>query len=900
MKKFVSIILIVLISTIFVSYASAGNSNDFTIVNGNLVKYSGNDNEIVIPYGVTYIADNAFEKCTAKKITIPDTVTKIGYEAFFMCKNLTSIKIPDSVNSIGDFAFAGCTTLKSITLPNSITSIGEGAFRECTALTGITIPENVTSIGYQAFYKCTALKNINITSSVLTYIGDMAFSECEALESIEIPYGITSINERTFFGCHALKSISIPDSVTSIKENAFGECSYLRKINLPESVTTIESMAFYSCDRLTEITLPGSLVSISPYAFKYCGRLKKIDVAESSPYFSSIGGVLFSKDKKELVIYPYGNYQESYTVPDGVTSINEGAFYNCPLVNVMLPDSITAIGDNAFLESTSLRKINFPNRLKTIGKNAFSQCFNLSGRVDLPNSVTSVGPSAFYLCNDITGVTISNRMTKLEKDVFYGCISLADITIPKGIKSIEEYALGLCSVLTSVRIPDSVTYISDYAFTRCSYLESIEIPKSVTSIGKGVFSDSPHLTIYTPKGSYAQSYAAQNGIKYSSGTFKAPDAVKKILIDSPLLRLCVGETANLNATVIPSTAKNKSVIWSSSNTKVAKVDKNGKVTAVGEGRAIISAKSPSNPNVEKTIAIFVLPSQTSSDSLPKLTNNISNGVRFTNLEKELSDYWKNLKSKYPEEVNVSPYYVSCQIGGDVVEATMLYDSIIIRCDESTPFDKLFFKNILKATVQNPQEVYDIYDKYFSGPKWMDNEDLVKYVGNVKCYMDRGFVCENIKPNHPFKEDENGVVTEGVRPFVFGKTDLANCKYLQEFMSKNFTADTYEINKGFSYSPFGKSFQYESVWCAIGDGYWQICISSFREEKERPILLALLKVLTADAEEVNKRFSEMWLNSDTLEEAIKKYDFYKWKTAGKTYYQFDTNNSGTEIYLLIKY
>jgi len=855
MKKYVSILLIVLISAIFASYVSAGNSNNFTIVNGELIKYYGNDDAIVIPNGVTYIADNAFKQCTAKKITIPETVTKIGDEAFSMCNNLASIKIPDSVTYIGD----------------------------------------------RAFYKCTALKNIDITSSVLTYIGDMAFSECEALESIEIPYGITSINERTFFGCHALKSISIPDSVTSIKENAFGECSYLRKINLPESVKTIESMAFYGCDRLTEITLPGSLVSISPYAFKYCSRLKKIDVAESSSYFASIGGVLFSKDKNELVIYPYGNYQESYTVPDGVTSINEGAFYNCHLISVTLPGSVTAICDNAFLESTFLRKINFPNRLKTIGKNAFSQCFNLSGRVDLPNSVTSVGPGAFYLCNGITGVTLSNRITKLEKDVFYGCTSLAEITIPNGITSIGEYALGLCSSLTSVRIPGSVTSIGDYAFAGCSYLESIEIPKSVKSIGEGVFSNSPGLTVYTPKGSYAQSYAAKNGIKYSSGAFKAPEAVKKILIDEAALVLCVGEKANLNATVIPSTAKNKSVTWSSSNPKVANIDKNGKVTAVGEGRAVIAAKSSSNPKVEKRIAIFVMPSHESVDSLPKLTNNINNGVRFTDLEKELGDFWKNLKSKYPEEVNVTPYYISCQIGGNVVEVTMLYDSLIISCgNEWTPIDKLFFKNVLKATVQNPQEVYDIYDKYFAGLKWMDNEDLVKYVGNVKCYMSGGFVCENIKPNHPFKENKNGVVTEGVRPFVFGKTDLANCKYLQEFMSKNFTADTYEINRGFSYSPFGNSYRYESVRCAIGDGYWQICIRSLREEKERPILLALLKVLTADAEEVNKRFSEMWLNSDTLEEAIKKYDFYKWKTAGKTYYQFDTNNSGTEIYLLIKY
>ena len=138
------------------------NTNtDFEIEKGKLKKYLGNDSEV----------------------TIPNTVTSIGYYAFSGCTSLTSITIPDTVTSIGGNAFSGCTSLTSITIPDSVTSIGDAAFWNCTNLTSITIPDSVTSIGGSAFWNCTSLTSITIPDSV-TRIRDAALKDCHNLTKI--------------------------------------------------------------------------------------------------------------------------------------------------------------------------------------------------------------------------------------------------------------------------------------------------------------------------------------------------------------------------------------------------------------------------------------------------------------------------------------------------------------------------------------------------------------------------------------------------------------------------------------------------------------------------------------------------------------------------------------------
>ncbi len=401
---------------------------EYTVLDDGTVeirKYNGSDTDVNIPSKidekkVTSIGDNAFwgwGRLTS--ITIPDSITSIGESAFQNCKSLTSITIPDSVTSIGYCAFLGCTSLTSIAIPNSVTSIGESAFLNCKSLTSITIPDNIKSIG------------------------GWAFAHCENLTSITIPDSVTSIGYCAFLGCTSLTSIAIPNSVTSIGEEAFGGCVSLTSITIPDSVTSIGYGIFSRCTSLTSIT-----------------------IGKNNSNYSSIDGVLYNKNKTELICCPGGKI--GITIPDSITSIGKWAFYGC--------SSLTSI---------------------TIG-----------------NSVTSIGEEAFSHCTGLTSISIPNSITSIGKLAFYGCSSLTSITIPESVTSIEFGAFKNCSSLTSITIPNSVTSIDYEAFRYCSKLTSITIPNSVTSIGKWAFDGCDNLTIKCYKDSVAHKYAIENEIPY--------------------------------------------------------------------------------------------------------------------------------------------------------------------------------------------------------------------------------------------------------------------------------------------------------------------------------------------------------------------------------------------------
>ena len=357
--------------------------------------------------------------------TIPDSVTSIRDHAFDGCTNLTSVTIGNSVTSIGKSAFSGCSDLTSVTIPNSVTSIGAGAFADCN-LPSVSIPNSVTSIGAGAFAGCN-LTSVSIPNSV-TSISSEVFWACSNLTSVTIPNSVKSIGDEAFFICTNLTSVTIPNSVTCIGENAFWNCPNLTDVTIPNSVTTIGAGAFALCN-LTSVTIPKSVTSIGDFAFSGCECITCITVDESNQSYSSSEGVLFNKDKTELIQYPIGNVRASYAIPDSVTSIGKSAFSGCSdLTSVTIPNGVTSIGYEAFYNCFGLEYIVIPDSVTSIGCFAFDyvmpdltkqiQVFYSSTQENWCNIIGDNDPSLFVLHYNAT-----TNHYKLEETVKPTCTS---------------------------------------------------------------------------------------------------------------------------------------------------------------------------------------------------------------------------------------------------------------------------------------------------------------------------------------------------------------------------------------------------------------------------------------------------------------------------------------------
>ncbi|MBQ9742634.1 MAG: leucine-rich repeat protein [Ruminococcus sp.] len=530
---------------------------------------------ITIPSSVTSIGEYAFRECSSlKNIYIPEGVTYIGYRAFGDCESLESVTIPNSIEKveyiafentaiynnesnwengvlyigpvlidsiygdydvkniygnyvikagtkvIADYAMAGCS-IESVTIPSSVTHIGDYAFRNCSSLESVTIPSRVTSIGDSVFDGCSSLASINVEkdNSICTSVDGVLFSRDmttlikypanKTAAKYSIPEGVTEIVDGAFGDCRNLQNLTVSGSVETLY--GISGCDSLLSVTILEGVKSIGSYCFYDCSSLESVTIPSSVASICGDAFDYCGSFESFIVDKDNSNYTSVDGVLFSKDMTTLIKYPVNKAGETYTIPEGVTSIESGAISDCQnLQNIIIPGSVESL--TGFDGIQNLVSVTIGEGVKSIGENCFYNCSSLES-VIIPSSVTSIGDSAFYSCESLTSITIPDSIEKVGQSAFYdtaiyndesnwkdGVLYIGAVlvkgsskkglsgnyTVNEGTKVIAEYAMSGCNI-DGITIPNSVRHIGDRAFFGCEILQSVSISDSVIEVGSQAF-----------------------------------------------------------------------------------------------------------------------------------------------------------------------------------------------------------------------------------------------------------------------------------------------------------------------------------------------------------------------------------------------------------------------------
>lgn len=490
---------------------SAVINSGVTSIGVNAFYYCRELESVTIADTVTEIGDMAFYYCKSlEQIDIVDSVETIGKEAFSSCDKLERIKLPASLSSVGTGITIGCNNLSSVTIPaeNNNFCLDESFVLYSkdkkvlidslckNSIVNYTVPEGVESLAPVAFLHTETLETVSLPASLHT-LGRSAFGSCKNLKSVKFASNgnLRTVEGTAFYGCYNLSNMKLPagieyigayfaentpyrNSVCSDVNGVIYDGEYLLDVHhsfrgnleVREGTRLIAKDALI-LNPLEGLSLPASLEVICCDYFGYNLPETNTNIyvsPENKAYTVDENGVLFSKDKTVLIKFPVNTYtKDSYTVPEGVLAIGGEAFKDAKLKQIIIPETVT-----------------------TIGQGAIRSC-QLLEQIVIPSSVISLEGQAFSDCIALKTVTFAegSRLEKIGTRVFERAIQLETITIPASVKRIGDDAFGKCDALEEVVLEENskLEFLGERAFDRCISLKSFRIPGGVTGLDWGVF-----------------------------------------------------------------------------------------------------------------------------------------------------------------------------------------------------------------------------------------------------------------------------------------------------------------------------------------------------------------------------------------------------------------------------
>lgn len=303
------------------------------------------------------------------------------------------------------------------------------------------------------------------------------------------------------FEAGSVYSIVLESGITGIGSNAFQYFEHAVELNLPDTVTSIGSEAFKKCRNLTKLSLPASVAQIGSCAFVDCSALTEFTVAAANQAFAADGGVLYSLDRKTLIACPAGKRLDSFSIPETVTCIADGAFSaNDALLTLRMPNGLTELGACALQGASSLRSVQLPKLLSRIGTKAFAGCEQLAKiNVDSANQTFFVQDGVLYdrktgtllqcpPAAEMTTLNVPAGIFHIAESAVADCKQLTHVNFPQGLRTVGPFAFSGCSGLRSVVLPASVSLVNSFAFSQCSALQLVVLPDGGAELGYGAFS----------------------------------------------------------------------------------------------------------------------------------------------------------------------------------------------------------------------------------------------------------------------------------------------------------------------------------------------------------------------------------------------------------------------------